>query len=675
MKEICEFVADDTPDAYAKLLDRLLDSPAYGERWGRHWLDMAGYADSDGDGSTDTVRPFAWRYRDYVIRAINNDKPLDRFVIEQLAGDELVPRPWTNLNPEQINLLAATGFLRAAPDGTAGGNKAEAEQVVTDTLKIVTSGLMGTSVGCAQCHDHRYDPIPQRDYYQLRAIFEPALDPGQWRRPSERLVSMYTDADRKKAGAVDAEAAKMQSDFNQKQAAAVRAAFEKELEKFPASERANLQSAFDTAADKRTAGQKKLVAANPKLNLTPGVLYQYNAKAADELKAIQAKIGAKRAERPVEEFIAVLAEVPGRVPSTRLFYRGDSRQPKGPVLAPAGLTIAAPDRERFEIAPKDANLPTTGRRLVWAKHLTNGSHPLFGRVMANRIWLQHFGRGIVDTPGEFGKLGQMPTHPELLDWLATELPRQGWSLKKFHKLIMTSTTYRQSSKHDSAKDTVDRANSLYGRYPVRRLEAEAVRDRILVAAGRLDCTLYGPPITVVEDAAGQVGTPDDKPRRSIYLQARRSKPVAFLTAFDAPAGELNCDRRSPTTTAPQIADAAQQFFCPQASGICRGSREGRSEGPGEPRRTGSLRVASWRIFDGPARTSCISRRPFSRLRPQPCAGKRRTRNWPRSPTSASNCWPRMSSCMSIELPLHAPFIPLAHRGRCWFLRAGTPASA
>ena len=550
-KEIDEFLSDKSSNAYEKLLDRLLASPAYGERWGRHWLDAAGYSDSDGDGSVDTVRPYAWRYRDYVIRSLNADKPLDRFVIEQLAGDELVPKPWTNLKPDQIELLSATGFLRTAPDGSASGTPADAEQVVTDTLKIVTSSLLGTSVACAQCHDHRYDPIPQTDFYQLRAVFEPALDPGKWRRPTERVVSLYTVADKTKAAAIDVEVAKMQTEFTEKQTAAVRTAFEKELEKFPTEERPKLKAAFDTVTEKRSAEQKKLVAANPKLNLTPGVLYQYNAKAADEMKAMQAKIQAKRAERPVEGFVAVMAEVPGRVPVTKLLHRGDARQPKGPDLAPADLTIAAPDRKRFEITSKETYSSTTGRRLAWAEHLTDGTHPMFGRVMANRIWLNHFGRGIVDTPGEFGKLGQLPSHPELLDWLATELPRQNWSLKKFHKFIMTSTVYRQSSKHEPSKDAMDSANAFYGRFLVRRLDAEVVRDRLLDVAGRLDRTQFGPAIAVVEDAAGQVSTPDDKPRRSVYLQARRSKPVAFLAAFDAPAGELNCERRNSTTTAPQ----------------------------------------------------------------------------------------------------------------------------
>jgi len=549
--EIDRFMADDSEGAYERALDRLLASPAYGERWARHWLDVAGYADSDGDGSMDTPRPYAWRYRDYVIRALNADKPLDQFIVEQLAGDELAPRPWANLKPEQIELLTATGFLRMAPDATAsGGGMPEAEQVVVDTLKIVSSSMLGLSVGCAQCHDHRYDPIPQVDYYRLRAVFEPALDPAQWRRPTERRISLYTDADRAKAAAVESEAAKMQKEFEEKQRKYVRTAFEAELAKFPAESRGQLQAAFDCSADKRNAEQKKLVALNPKLNINPGVLYQYNPGAADELKKLQAQLAAQRAQKPTEDFVAVLSETAGRLPPTKVFYRGDYRQPLEAVQ-PGDLTIAAPDGQRFDIPGKDPHLPSSGRRLAFARHLTSGDHPLLGRVLANRLWLNHFGHGLVDTPGDFGVLGQRPVHPELLDWLASELPRQGWSLKRMHRLIMTSTAYRQSSRRDAAKDAVDASNELYGRYPLHRLEAEVLRDRMLDVAGLLDPTPFGPPVAVTQDAVGQVVTPDDKPRRSIYLMCRRSLPVAFLSTFDGPAGELNCDRRSSSTAAPQ----------------------------------------------------------------------------------------------------------------------------
>jgi hypothetical protein len=550
-QQVAEFLADTSPLAYEKLIDRLLASPHYGERWGRHWLDVAGYADSDGDGTADTPRPHAWKYRDYVIRSFNADKPLDRFLVEQLAGDELVPQPWNNLKPGQVELLTATGFLRMAPDGTSsGGGQAEAEQVVGDTLKIVSSALLGLTVGCAQCHDHKYDPIPQVDYYRLRAVFEPALDPAHWRGPAQRRVSLYTDADRAKAASIEGEAAKMQAEHNEKQKKYVRDAFEKELGKFPAEQREQLRAAFDTPADKRTDEQKKLVAANPKLNVTPGVLYQYNQPAADELKQSQNRINAKRAEKPVEDFVAVLSEVPGQIPPTRVFHRGDYRQPNGEVQ-PGDLTIAAPDGRRLEIPGKDPQLATSGRRLAVAKHLTSGSHPLLGRVLANRVWLHHFGRGIVETPGDFGMLGMRPTHPELLDWLATELVRENWSLKRVHRLIMTSTVYRQSSRRDPAQQSVDSANARYGRYPLRRLEAEALRDSILAVSGRLDRTAFGSPVPVVEDFVGQVSVADEKPRRSVYLQVRRSKPVAFLATFDGPAGGLNCERRLSSTVAPQ----------------------------------------------------------------------------------------------------------------------------
>ncbi|MCC2672236.1 MAG: Planctomycete cytochrome, partial [Armatimonadetes bacterium] len=564
-EETDAFVNDTAPGSYERMVDRFLASP--------HWLDVAGYADSDGNGSDDTPRAYAYKYRDYVIRSLNADKPFNQFITEQVAGDELVPRPWANLKPEQIETLTATGFLRTAVDGT-GADPANTNQVVGDTLKIVSSSLLGLTVGCAQCHDHRYDPIPQSDYYRLRAVFEPALDPSHWRAPGQRLISLYTDAQRAQAAAVEAEAQKLQAAFAEKQARFVAAALENELQQFPADQRELLRAALNTPADKRTVEQKLLVANNPKLLISPGVLYQYNQKAADELTADQNRINAKRGERPAEDFISILSEEPGIVPVTKIFYRGDHRDPKQAV-APGDLTIAAPEGERLDLPEKDPNLPTTGRRLAWARHLMDGRHPLVGRVLANRVWLNHFGRGLVDTPGDFGKLGVKPTHPQLLDYLASAFasgeaassadandasksksksksksrigaaagsdpgssptsnaqhptPNTPWSLKGLHRLIMCSTVYRQASGADAAKRKVDSDGSLYSRFPVRRLDAEALRDRILVAAGRLDRTQFGPPVPIVEDNVGQISAKDDAPRRSVYLQMRRSKPISFL---------------------------------------------------------------------------------------------------------------------------------------------------
>ena len=551
--EIDEFLKDASPDAYERLLDRLLASPHYGERWGRHWLDVAGYADSEGDGSVDTIRPFIYKYRDYVIRAFNSDKPFNEFVIEQLAGDELVPQPHKNLSTDLQEKLIATGFLRMAADPTASGQgdpDLSRNQVMADTLKIVSASFLGLSVGCAQCHDHRYDPISQTDYYQLRAVFEPSLNWKAWIIPRDRVISLYTDDDRAKAAAVEAEVARMVTVYNEKRDKFVAAAFDKELEKQPAEMQAKLREAFKTAADKRTDEQKMLVASNPNLNINPGVLYQYNAAAAEELKKDDAAIQAKRGEKPIEDFISVLAEPAGVNPPTMLFHRGDHRQPKNAV-APADLTIAAPEGQRVLIVEDDPSIPTTGRRLAWARQLTSGNHPLLGRVVTNRIWLQHFGRGIVDTPAEFGQLGTRPTHLELLDWLATEFPRRGWSSKQLHRVIMTSATYRQTSLRHDTDNARDVDGALYSRFPVRRLEAEIVRDRAIAAAGRLNDSMFGKPLEITEDFAGQVHVKDDVPRRSVYVQDRRSKPVSLLAAFDAPVMSVNCERRSSSTVAPQ----------------------------------------------------------------------------------------------------------------------------
>lgn len=551
--EVEQFVKDDSAGAWERLVDRLLESPRYGERWGRLWLDIAGYADSDGYTNDDPVRPYAYKYRDYVIKSINADKPFDRFLIEQLAGDELVPPPYQNLTPEQQELLIATGFLRMAVDGTASGGVDQdvaRNQVVGDTIKIVSTSLLGLSVGCAQCHDHRYDPIPQADYYGLRAIFEPAYDWKQWRNPHQRLVTLYTDADRAKAAEVEAEVQVIAQERAARQTEAMAAALEKELEKHPAELREALKGAAQTPGDKRTPEQVKLLKERPSVDITPGVLYQYNQAAADELKKFDERIAQVRAKKPVEDFLSPLTEVPGTIPATFLFHRGDHRQPKSEI-APADLSVASADGERFMIPADNPELPTTGRRLAYARWLTNGRHPLLTRVLVNRFWLGHFGQGLVSTPADFGRLGERPSHPELLDWLADEFVGQGWKLKQFHRLLMVSTAYRQASVRNSQAESIDADNRLLWRMPVRRLEAEALRDSMLASAGVLDTTMFGPAVPVSPDDAGQVLVTNETPRRSVYIQSRRTQPVAILTAFDAPVMEVNCERRVSSTVAGQ----------------------------------------------------------------------------------------------------------------------------
>jgi hypothetical protein len=568
-EEVEAFLHDDRPDAYARLIDRLLDSPRYGERWGRHWLDVAGYADSDGYNVRDDQREHAWRYRDYVIRAFNDDKPFDRFILEQLAGDELISSPLDNLTPEDAELLAATGFLRMAPDGTGGpvddANIARNE-TIAETIKIVTSSLMGLTVGCAQCHDHRYDPIPISDYYRLRAVFDPALDWKNWKNPKQRLVSLYTDADREQAAEIEAEAKQIEQERKQKQEEFIEATFEKELAKLPEEIQDEARAARDTPAKERTPEQKKLLKEHPSLNVTAGSLYLYDRKAADELKEMAEQAKQVRDTKPEEHFVHALVEPPGHLPPSHLFFRGDHEQPKEQ-LEPAGLTVISMNAGLPEIPVNDENLSTSGRRTALAQRLTHPDHPLTARAIVNRLWMHHFGRGLVPTPDDFGVLGTPPTHPELLDWLAAEFIESGWSVKHMHRLMMNSTAYRQALRTDPEQLQADPDNQLYGGSVLKRLDAEVIRDAVLAISGQLNDDIYGPPVPVMADQVGRwvlgienlnAGRPGEviplngrEHRRSVYVEVRRSRPLAVLDAFDWPRMEPNCTARPSSTVTPQ----------------------------------------------------------------------------------------------------------------------------
>jgi mono/diheme cytochrome c family protein len=566
--EIASFLVDPAADAYERLVDRLLSSSHYGERWGRHWLDVAGYADSEGYTEDDAVRVYAYKYRDYVIRAFNADMPLDCFIQEQLAGDEMVRPPYANLNAAAIDKLTATGFLRMAPDGTAraADRKLAANQVVADTIQIVGTSLLGLTVHCAQCHNHRYDPIPQSDYYHLRAVFEPAYNVANWRTPAGRRISLYTDADRKQAQEVEKEAAKIDQARLKKQQEYTERTFQKELAKLAPGLREPVRLARNTPDAKRTAGQQKLLRDHPSVNVSAGSLYLYDHKAAEDLKKLAADAAKVRATKTVENFLRALTEIPGQIPVTHIFNRGDHEQPREAV-SPGGLMVLA-SLKLGNIPAKEPALPTTGRRLALARWLTSGKNPLTARVLVNRVWLHHFGRGIVGTPGDFGYLGQRPTHPELLDWLANEFMAGGWRLKRLHKLIMTSTAYRQSSLRLPHLQKVDPDNRLLARMSVRRLDAEAIRDAMLAINGKLTRRLFGPPVPVMHDDFGQVvlgvdtadsagykqkevPLGDEEFRRSVYVQVRRSRPLAVLDTFDAPAMTPNCECRNESTVTPQ----------------------------------------------------------------------------------------------------------------------------
>ncbi len=595
-----QFVNDPAADAYDRLVDELLASPAYGERWGRHWLDVAGYADSDGYGDKDVERKWAHKYRDYVIRSFNRDKPWDEFLVEQLAGDELLSPPYANLSPAEADRLIATGFLRMGPDGTSDSavdQNVARNDVVADTIKIVSSAVLGLTTGCAQCHAHRYDPISHEDYHRLRALFEPAYDWKEWRAPDARLISLWSDEVRQTAAAVDAELADITKRRNEELDQLVGETFERELAKLPEELQEKARATRETAADKRDDEQKQLIKEYPFLNVDRGSVYLY---LDDRLRGFKKKwddlTAAKQTERPAENKVRSLTEVPGHVPVTKLFSRGNFNEPRDEV-APGELSVL--NTTNLTIPLDDPALPTTGRRLAYARHLTDGRHPLVARVLVNRFWLHHFGRGLVDTPGDFGMLGQQPSHPELLDWLASEFVRGGWKLKRLHRLILTSTAYRQSSVRRDELEAVDPDNRLLGRMSVRRLEAEAIRDALLSVSGRLTRRMFGPPVPVMPDEVGQVvvgvdtrdsaGRPTGKVvplggeefRRAIYVQVRRSQPLGMLEPFDVPTMTPNCEKRASSTVAPQsLLMMNSELVVEQAAVMARRVRREVGDDPG-----------------------------------------------------------------------------------------------
>ncbi len=567
---IDKFVADPSPEAWSSLIDELLNSTAYGERWSRHWLDVAGYADSDGYNENDTERAWAWRYRDYVIRSLNADKPWNQFLTEQLAGDELLTPPYQDLTPDQADQLIATGFLRMCPDGTAAGGPDQMiarNDVIAETIKVTSTSLLGLTVGCAQCHEHRYDPISQADYYRLRAIFEPAYDPANWRAPNARLVSLWSSEVQAAAKVVDAELAEVSKKRTEELDGIVKDTFERELQKLPVDQQPLARAARETPTDKRTPEQEQLIKEFPFLNVDRGSVYLY---LPDRLNGFNKKwdelTEETKKKRPADDYVMCLNEVPGTVPVTKLFSRGDFQQPREEI-PPGELTILNP--AGLEIPVDDPAIPSTGRRLAYARHLTSGQHPLVGRVLANRFWMHHFGQGLVSTVGDFGVKGEKPSHPELLDWLARNFMDEGWTLKRFHRMLMNSTAYRQVSVRNREQDAVDSDNRLLGRMNVRRLEAETVRDAILFLSGRLVQTPFGKPVPVSPDDVGQIvvavdtrdsaGRPtgkvealgDNEFRRSIYVQVRRSMPLGVLEPFDMPRMTPNCERRTSSTAAPQ----------------------------------------------------------------------------------------------------------------------------
>jgi hypothetical protein len=567
------FLADTQPGAYERLIERLLASPHYGERWGRHWLDAAGYADTvgtDNDATIITPREASWQYRDYVVRALNSDKPYDRFITEQLAGDEM--DDWRNaatLTPQMHEHLVATGFLRTAIDNTDAyelNRLLERYQVLHDTIDSLTSNLLGLTVHCAQCHDHKFDPIPQVDYYGLMACLKPSYNPEAWLQPQERRLA---DVSPKKAAAIqqsnaaiDGQAAKLQRDIAAMRRPVEQRLLEVRLARIPEALRGDVRSALATEADKRSEVQKYLAEKLGPLVKVPAAEVDKALPTADrkrvaQLTSIIAVLNGRKQKAGVIQ--ALWEPKLDKVPPTYLLRRGNYLFPGAEVQA-GFLTVLTDLKTSAVIAPASGSRGS-GRRTALAHWLTRPDHPLTARVYVNRVWRHYFGEGIVATVDNFGHLGSRPTHPELLDWLATEFVRNGWSMKALHRAIVTSSVYRQASANSdplastSSSDmrtpqAVDPGDQLLWHMRLRRMESEVIRDAVLAAAGRLDLTIGGPPVPIDPQPDGSVVvahkgllSPTAAWRRSLYLLARRNYNLSLLNVFDQPVLNTNCTQR------------------------------------------------------------------------------------------------------------------------------------
>ncbi len=558
--EIAAYSADVAPYAYERLIDRLLASKHYGERWGQHWLDLAGYADSEGFGGADGARAYAWRYRDYVIRSLNADKPYSQFLIEQIAGDELSDdwKSVTTANQEMVDRLAATGFLRTVPDPTDNNEKGligERMNILADEVEVLTSSVMGLTVGCARCHNHKYDPIPQRDYYRLSAILQAAYDPYEWKTPNQReqplaLASEWQEVAKHNAP-LQAEVKQLQADIAKLVEPLRKQAVDERLQALPEGVRNDLRAALAVADDARSELQKYLVETFKSTVTVDGrELARKNPELQAQTVLLERQIDQLLDKTQVEPHVRILT---------------DNAEPSLPFLLRRGESVGFGDPvdpgvpglfTRLELKPYSPVSPfkgASGRRLALAKWLTQPNHPLTARVAVNQLWMRHFGRGIVPTVANFGHSGIVPGNPELLDWLATEFVEGGWKLKRMHRLMMTSQAYRQRSRVNEAVLLADPENNLVTRMPLRRMDSDTLFDSLVTAAGRLDPTQFGKPapVAVTADKEVIVKPSKDGYRRNIYVLHTRQRPVSLMDSFDQPPMTPNCTERRQSNVATQ----------------------------------------------------------------------------------------------------------------------------
>jgi hypothetical protein len=536
--EIAAFLKDDSPTAYEKVVDGLLASPHFGERAALFWLDVVRYAESDGF-KADDPRPNAWRYRDYVISSFNADKPYDRFVKEQIAGDELYPN-----DPDA---LVATGFLRHYPDEYNAVNcEQRRQEILNDITDTVGAAFLGITLGCCRCHDHKTDPIPTEDYYRLQAAFvgfKPINAPLDAKAQAE--YESKRKAWEAKTADLRAKMADIEKPHRDKAMAKERSRFDPEYAKL-----------LDVPEEKCSPKEKQIRAMVAAQVYSDKRFSPTALKGAEKEKydALAKELAAFDAEKPKPVPTAMaMSEVGPTPPEHRLLRRGNWQKP-GEKLDPGALSVFP--HELREAKPTSS---TSGRRAALAEWVASKDNPLTARVAVNRVWQQHFGRGIAATSADLGDTGERPTHPELLDWLATELVAGKWSLKHIHRMVVSSATYKQASQHADAAASVDPENRLLWRQNRKRLDGEALRDAMLSVSGQLNPKVGGPsvfpelPAELREANKGWKPSADvaERNRRSVYVAVRRNLRFPLFALFDSPERIEACSRRFVTTTAPQ----------------------------------------------------------------------------------------------------------------------------
>ena len=514
-EQVKAFVEDTRTDACEQLIEDLLKSPRYGERWAQHWLDLVRYGESDGYRQ-DAYRPDAWRYRDYVVKSFNDDKPYDRFVREQLAGDEIDPN-----NPESV---IGTSYLRQT---VYEYNERDAEGQRTTILNEITDVtgelFLGLSFGCARCHDHKFDPILQKDYYRLQAFFAPMIWRDDLPLATQEEKRAYEEQNQKWETATASARARYD--------AAMRAHLEKAaagaIKKFPD----DIQAMVTKPEEQKTPYEKEI----SYFVMRQAIEEQKKPSKGHVGEEVRRELKAYEPLKPKPLPVAFVAtDVGTEAPPTVMKSRKNGEQ----TVEPGFLSILDPSD--LKITPM-TDINSTGRRNALATWITRPDNPLAARVIVNRVWQQHFGRGLVSTGSDFGHLGEKPSHPEMLDWLSGQFVAHGWSIKWLHRVIMTSSTYRQTA-HVQPSDVVmkkDPENRLLWRMNPKRLDAEQARDSLLAISGELNVTMGGP------------GEESHQPRRAIYTRKIRNSEDEFLRSFDAPQGFQSVAQRDATTTALQ----------------------------------------------------------------------------------------------------------------------------